>query len=226
MSSERTTVLITGSSKGIGLATAELFLKLSTQFCYDVVGLDVRDCPITLKDNKHYTHYVCDVRGELPDIENVNILINNAGVQNSGHDIDINLKGTINCTEKYGMQSDIRAIVNVASVSAHNGAEFPEYCASKGGMLAYTVNTAKRVAKFNATCNSISPGGVLTYLNSQVMDDNAKWTAIMDETPLRKWATAQEIAEWIYFVSVINHSMTGQDIIIDNGEMVNHNFIW
>lgn len=226
MSSERTTILITGSSNGIGLATAELFLNLNNQFDYNVVGLDVEDCPSTLKDNERYTHYICDIRGELPDIENVNILINNAGVQNSSSDIDINLKGTINCTEKYGMQPDIRAIINVASVSAHNGAEFPEYCASKGGMLAYTVNTAKRVARFNATCNSISPGGVLTYLNSQVIDDKSKWAAIMDETPLRKWATVQEIAEWIYFVSVINRSMTGQDIIIDNGEMVNHNFIW
>lgn len=218
-----TTVLITGSARGIGLATAELFLN---KFQYNVIGLDIEECPFALKDDDRYKHYVCDISKQLPDIEDVNILINNAGVQNSGDDIDINLKGTINCTEKYGIQPSIKSIVNVASVSAHNGAEFPEYCASKGGMLAYTVNTAKRVAKFKATCNSISPGGVLTYLNSQVIDDKSKWAAIMDETPLRKWATVQEIAEWIYFVSVKNHSMTGQDIIIDNGEMVNHNFIW
>lgn len=226
MLSGHTNVLITGVSKGIGLSTAELFLSMNPTLDYNVIGIDVEDCPSTLKFNKYYTHHICDVRGELPDIENVHILINNAGVQNSGSDIDINLKGTINCTEKYGLQPDIKAIVNVASVSAHNGAEFPEYCASKGGMLAYTVNTAKRVAKFYATCNSISPGGVLTELNAPVMNDYNKWSAIMNETPLQKWASSKEIAQWIYFVSVINNSMTGQDIIIDNGEMINHKFIW
>ena len=93
-------------------------------------------------------------------------------------------------------------------------------------MLSYTKNVAKRVAKFGATCNSISPGGVITELNRPVMDDADKWAKIMDETPLRKWASAEEIAQWIYFMSIINTSMTGQDIIVDNGEMINHTFIW
>lgn len=93
-------------------------------------------------------------------------------------------------------------------------------------MLAYTINTAKRVAIFRATCNSISPGGVITELNNPVMQDNKKWVSIIGQTPLRKWATADEIAQWIYFISVVNRSMTGQDIIIDNGEMINHRFIW
>lgn len=231
------TVVITGTSKGIGLEVAKKFIIQTyvaestdddaiQQHCFNVIGIDVLDCPIELANYLNYTHYKADVRGPLPDISDVYILINNAGVQNSGTDIDINLKGTINCTEKYGIHPGIHSIVNVSSVSAHNGAEFPEYCASKGGQLAYTVNTAKRIAQFGATCNSISPGGVITELNSQIIEDSEKWAAVMQETPLKKWATAEEIAEWIYFITVINKSMTGQDILIDNGEMINHNFIW
>lgn len=220
-------VVITGSSKGIGLATAIKFLHDYTRL-FDVYGIDIGDCPEELSENLFYHHYKADVRDKdnLPDISGVNILINNAGVQNSGHDIETNLLGTINCTEKYGIQDNIGSILNVASVSAHNGAEFPEYCASKGGMLAYTVNTAKRIAQFGATCNSISPGGVTTELNAPVMNDKELWESIMDETPLKRWATASEIADWIFFITVVNSSMTAQDIIIDNGETMNHKFIW
>ena len=39
-------------------------------------------------------------------------------------------------------------------------------------------------------------------------------------------ATPKEIADFVYFVSVINKSMTGEDIIIDNGEKLKSNFIW
>lgn len=214
-------VLITGSSKGIGRAVANTFILNG----YSVYGIDLEEDTI---HHKNYTHYVCDVSDTtaLPDIPDIKILVNNAGVQNSGRDIEINLFGTINCTEKYGIQSAISSIVNIASTSAHNGAEFPEYVASKGGILSYTKNVAKRVAVFGATCNSVSPGGVLTELNAPVINDKDKWYQIMEQTPLRKWATAEEIADWIYFLAVTNKSMTGQDVLIDNGEFFNHNFVW
>lgn len=221
MKNKKTKVLITGSSSGIGLATAELFVNQK----FNVVGIDI--LPSSIKAS-NYTHIECDLAdfNNLPNISSVNILINNAGAQNSSNDIKLNLQSLIACTEKYGVTPEIKSIVNVASVSAHNGAEFPEYCASKGGILSYTKNVAKRIASFQATCNSISPGGVITDLNRHVIDDAQLWTQIMDETPMRKWASADEIAEWIYFMSVVNKSMTGQDILIDNGEMINHKFIW
>ncbi|MDR1706284.1 MAG: SDR family oxidoreductase [Clostridiales bacterium] len=214
-------VLITGSSKGIGRAVAILFIEKG----YAVYGIDI--CEDTIR-HRNYTHYISDVAdaATLPDIPDVAILVNNAGVQGSGRDIEVNLKGAINCTEKYGIQPLISSIVNIASVSAHNGAEFPEYAASKGGLLAYTKNAAKRVAVYGATCNSISPGGVLTDLNLPVMNDTEKWGKIMDMTPLRKWATPEEIAGWIYFLAVTNKSMTGQDVLVDNGEIINHTFVW
>ena len=59
-------------------------------------------------------------------------------------------------------------MVNVGSASGHTGSEFPEYAASKGGVIAYTKNVAGRLAP-QGTCNSIDPGGVLTPLNQCVM---------------------------------------------------------
>ena len=213
-------VLITGTSQGIGKAIAEIFLSRG----HNVIGIDRQKKSIS---PENYTHHVCDVRDreKLPEISGVNILVNNAGTQNED-DIDINLKALIYITEKYGVQSDIRSILNIGSASAHTGAEFPEYCASKGGVLAYTKNTAMRVAKFGATCNSLDPGGVLTPLNECVINDPDLWAQIMDETPLRKWATPEEIAEWAYFLTVTNTFCTGQSILVDGGESINYNFVW
>lgn len=47
------------------------------------------------------------------------------------------------------------------------------------------------------------------------MEDEHLWNQIMELTPLKRWATAQEIAEWIYFVGVTNRFMTGQSLLID-----------
>ena len=173
--------------------------------------------PINQVDIRDYDH--------LPDIDGVQILINNAGTQNED-DIDINLKALIYITEKYGIQGQIRSILNIGSASAHTGSEFPMYCASKGGVLAYTKNTAMRIAPFGATCNSLDPGGVLTPLNECVINDETLWAQIMEETPLKKWASTEEIAQWAYFLTVINTFCTGQSIIVDGGESIKHNFIW
>ena len=213
-------VLITGTTQGIGKAIAELFLKEN----HKVIGIDRQKAGIV---HENYTHYVCDVRDydSLPDIKGINILINNAGTQNE-EDIDINLKALIHITEKYGVQGEINSILNIGSASGHTGSEFPEYCASKGGVLAYTKNVAIRIAPFGATCNSLDPGGVLTELNECVINDEELWQQIMDETPLKKWATPEEIAQWAYFLTVTNTFCTGQNILVDGGESINYKFIW
>ena len=213
-------ILITGTTQGIGRAVAKLFLSNG----HSVIGIDRQEKSI---NHEQYTHYLCDVRDRknLPDVQDVNILINNAGTQNED-DIDINLKSLIYITEKYGIQEKITSILNIGSASAHTGAEFPEYCASKGGVLAYTKNVALRVAKFGATCNSLDPGGVLTPLNECVMNDPELWSQIMEETPLKRWATPEEIAQWAYFLTVTNTFCTGQNILVDGGESINYHFIW
>ena len=213
-------VLITGTTQGIGKAIAEKFLKEG----HCVFGIDRQNSSIL---NENYTHFTCDVRdyAKLPELNNIEILINNAGTQNED-DIDINLKALIRITEKYGVQEKIRSVLSIGSASAHTGAEFPEYAASKGGVLAYTKNVAMRIAKYGATCNSLDPGGVLTPLNLPVMEDKNLWEQIMNETPLRRWATPEEIADWAYFLTVTNTFCTGQSILVDGGESINYNFVW
>ena len=212
--------LITGTSQGIGRAIAELFLDRG----HTVYGIDRQTLGI---EREGYTHFVCDVRdtAALPELDGIDILINNAGTQNE-NDIDVNLKALIGVTEKYGVREGIKSVLNIGSASAHTGSEFPEYCASKGGVLAYTKNVAIRIAPFGATCNSLDPGGVLTPLNECVMNDAELWSAIMEETPLKRWATPGEIAEWAYFLTVTNGFCTGQNILVDGGEAINYHFIW
>ena len=213
-------VLVTGSSRGIGRGICEEFLRNG----HEVIGLDVVDT--TLK-HPHYTHYLCDIlKSDLPDIEDVEILINNAGVQETGYDIDVNLKGTIRITEAYAIQPAIKSVLFMASASASTGAEFPQYAASKGGMIAYMKNVALRVAEFGATSNSLSPGGVITELNAHIINSPELMEAVLNEALLHRWAEVEEIAQWTYFVTVVNKSMTAQDILIDNGEAAKSNFIW
>ena len=90
-------ILITGTYQGIGNAIANLFLDNG----HTVIGIDRMDASI---NHKNYTHYITDIRNynSLPEINDINILINNAGTQNED-DIDINLKALIYITEKYGI---------------------------------------------------------------------------------------------------------------------------
>ena len=225
-----TRVIISGTSRGIGKAVAELFASVRdnhNNLMYDVFGIDknpVESEFLTYAPNYH--HYIADVRDTLPDIEFPEIVIANAGTQDDDDSIDVNLVGLINFCESYADQPCIQAVCTVASASAHSGAEFPRYTASKGGVVAYTKNLALRVAKYGAVCNSISPGGVYTPINEHIVQDKNKLDAVLNEAILHRWASAEEIAQWIYFITAVNKSATAQDFLVDNGEMAKSNFIW
>ena len=213
-------VVVTGSSNGIGKAIAQLFLVLG----HRVYGFDVRQSGIA---QPRYDHIVGDVRDrELPAFLDPHILVNNAGTLDEDDAIDVNLVGTIRFTEHVLSSKSLRSILFIASASARNGAEFPRYVASKAGIVGYMKNLALQVAPRGITCNSISPGGVTTSANRHILEDDKLYAAVKAETLLGKWAEAEEIAELAYFLTVQNRSITGEDLLIDNGEMLKSNFIW
>ena len=220
-------VLITGTSRGIGRAAALKFLSEGAQ----VIGLDTQKDTISgdskVKNPENYSHFIADISDplSLPEISGVEILVNNAGIQTPApfpegeKDIRVNLLGTMSVTEKYAFQPKIKSVLFNASASALSGNEFPAYAASKAGMVGYMKNCAIRLAnRFQATCNALCFGGVLTELNAPVINDRNLWQKIMDVTPLKRWASAKEAAEWIYFLTVTNTFCTGQAIEVSGGE--------
>ena len=215
-------IVITGSASGIGKAVAERFLSLG----HAVFGIDLLSSTI---GHPQYAHFVCDVRdaASLPEIDGVEILFVNAGTQNGENDIETNLVGAINVAEKYASSPALRSVLFNASASARSGQEFPVYAASKAGMVGYMKNLAIRLAPRGVTVNAISPGGVETESNAPVTGDPALFQKIMEVTPLKKWATVDEIADWVLFLTITNRSMSGQDLLIDNGENdLNPTFVW
>lgn len=216
-------VLITGTASGIGYAVANEFLA----FGHEVHGIDIKASDIK---SDLYRHYIADVgvKSMLPYIPDVEILFINAGAQTGEKDIETNLIGAMNVTENVIATSKcLRSILFNASASSVSGQEFPYYVASKAGLVGYMRNVAIRLAPKQITCNAISLGGVYTDSNLTVIHDKTLWNAVMQVTPMKKWTSLKEVCEWVKFLTITNHSMSGQNLLIDNGEKdLNPTFVW
>lgn len=214
---EQRLILITGTSSGIGKETAKRFLHEGDT----VYGLDCKSATIV---HPNYFHIVCDVgrKESLPEIEGINIIVNNAGTIEEEDAIRTNLLGYINVGEKYAFQPTVECVVNVGSISGRVGLDTPCYSASQGGRIAYTKNLAIRLKK---PVNLVSFGAVLSGLEPYLYEQPNLVEAVARENLLNKWIMPEEAAEWVFFVATRNRSMTGQDILIDNGEEAKYNFI-
>lgn len=226
-------VLITGTSCGVGRATAIKFLENG----YNVVGLDIR--PTTI-NHGNYHHYICDVSKvvELPDIQDISYIVNNAGIVSPQKDaIAVNQTGYINIIEKYGHDKSLKSIVQVGSTASYKGYDNIRYCSSQGARDALTKWCANNFGndERHVIVNSLNLDGIVpadpengiegTCLEPELYADKFLLETIKDLSILKKLATTKEIAEWIYFLLVVNTIMTGQILSVDGELMGAYKFI-
>ena len=164
--------------------------------------------------------------GGAPDL-----LVNNAAVTQDGllmllperawdHVLDTNLKGTY-LTSKAVLRGMIAArrgrIVNVVSPAAFRGMEgAANYAAAKAGGVALTKSLAREVARYEITVNAVSPGFVDTQLVAGL--DEARRRAYLEQIPLRRFASPEEISQAVLFLlSPAASYVTGTTLHVDGG---------
>lgn len=140
--------------------------------------------------------------------------------------IDINLNGVFNVSSaaiEYLKKSSCGRIINIASQAAFRGSvNNCNYCAAKAGMIGMTYALARELGKYGVTVNAVSPGRIMTELlgDYQGKADRKveKW---MEETPLGRFGTSEEIAEMVAFLASDKGSyITGANMNINGGMLV------
>lgn len=219
--------VISGTSRGMGEAIAHKFLKEG----YRVIGIDRLPEAKSLKEEHLYEHYEFDIRDfknrtvEKPPFD-PDIIIANAGSGLDEEAISVNLEGTIAMIEYYiQRRKHLKSIIISASVSGSNACEIPTYVASKAGIIGYMKNLAVRLGKFKIPVNSISAGFVETPFDEAIISDKILYKKVLDEGLFKQSTSMEEIVDWYWFIATKNKTMTGQDIVIDGGELVKFNFI-
>jgi len=239
-------VLVTGAGGGIGAATARQFLAEGAR----VTAIDIAEeglkrqhmilgeladrCQPVVADVTDRESYERILRAAVDANGALHVLVNNAavfllaGVDATDHQwqrtMDVNVMGPALLTARAAdalARSGRGAIVNIASVSAHEGQPNRwTYNASKGAILAMTRCQALDLAPRGIRANSISPGYVWTDVLDRAAGGNrAKWDPIFGAAcPMRRCSDPHEIAAAIAFLASEEASyITGADLVVDGG---------
>jgi 3-oxoacyl-[acyl-carrier protein] reductase len=239
---------ITGSTRGIGWATARLFAQQGASVILngrsDAALLDRRveelksefqtDCMGILADAADLTA----VRGCYPAIFNrfkrLDVLVNNAGVLNDAllgmipeemarTTFDINTLGPIfHLQEASRLMARKRSgsIINLTSIIGRFGNQGQTvYAASKAAIIGATLATAKELAPKNIRVNAVAPGFIDTDMTKQLTPD--KHTALVQSIKMGRVGTPEDVARTIlFFASDLSSYVTGQVLGVDGGMLV------
>ncbi len=235
--------MITGGARGIGRSIALLFAQEGAQIA--VCDINLEEAAKTCGDIEVLGRKALAVKMDVTSLTNVeeglnkildkftkvDILINNAGITKdtlilrmSEADfsavIDVNLKGTFNCTKacsKIMLKQRRGSIVNIASIIGIIGNPGQaNYSASKAGIIALTKTSAKELSSRNINVNAVAPGFIQTEMTAKLPEDLKE--KMLAEIPLKKFGRPEDVAQaCLFLASEEARYITGQTIVVDGG---------
>ena len=234
------TALVTGASRGIGLAIATILaqngyqLHLTCKNSYKKLKEIAKTLSATYKvPCKAYKTDMgnfAEVWTLFSEIDTLDVLINNAGISHIGllqdtsvdewqKVLDTNLNSVF-YTSKLSIPKMLAneggVIINISSIWGNAGASMEvAYSASKGGVNAFTKALAKELAPSNITVNAISCGVIDTDMNKNL--SQSEMNALIEEIPANRLGTAEEVANLVFQIINSPKYLTGQIITIDGG---------
>ncbi len=224
--------LVTGGTRGIGLAVCKLLVQ--NGYCVTALysgGRGLEEAKETVPEAEFVCADVADedaVKAVFERLKRLDLLVNNAGiayysqVQDASFAefrrvTDVNIGGAFLCT-KYAVKKMLAnggAIVNISSVWGETGGSCESvYSASKGAVIAFTKAVSKELAPSGITVNCVSPGVVDTEMNAHLSIEEK--AALAREIPLGRMGSAEEIAAAVLFFANAKY-VTGQVLGVNGG---------